>query len=143
MSVPAWIALRPECVLNPLVFSALLAAGLGLCLYLFATLKVEIRGLLKRIQEHQRQIQGLEGALAEARNGLGRLECDLREIESQTGMLVEPAPARSGLNLSKRTQVLRRHRAGEDPAAIASALELPRAEVELLIKVQRLVLEKM
>ena len=56
-------------------------------------------------------------------------------------MLVAPVPARSGINLSKRTQVLRMHRTGRDSAAIAAELALPRSEVELLIKVHRIVLE--
>ncbi len=143
MSVPGWIGQSAEYVLHPLVLCGLVAAGLGLCLYLFTTLKVEIRALLKGRLEDRRQIQALEDALGQAREVLLRLERDLREVESQTGMLVEPAPPRSGLNLSKRTQVLRRHRAGEDAAGIAAALHLPRAEVDLLIKVQRLVLEQM
>jgi hypothetical protein len=46
------------------------------------------------------------------------------------------------LNLSKRTQVLRLHRAGEGSAAIATSLGLPRGEVDLLIKVHGMVLEQ-
>jgi len=143
MSALAWIAWSLEGVLHPLVFYALLAVGLGLCLYLFGTLKIELRGLLRRHLEDQQQFQALETALSEARLALARLEGDLRAVESQTGMLVPPAPAPSGLNLSKRTQVLRRLRAGEDSAGIAASLGLPRAEVDLLIKVHRLVLQQM
>ena len=124
---------------HPLVFLALLAAGLGLCLCLFATLKAEIQGLRRRALADRQQLQTLEGALREARVAVQSLETDLREVENQTGMLVAPAPARSGLNLSRRTQVLRLHRAGQDTAGIAAALALPRSEVELLIKVHRIV----
>ena len=79
----------------------------------------------------------------EARQTGQSLESDLRAVERQTGMLVAPAPARSGLNLSKRTHVLRMHRAGQDNTAIAAALALPRAEVDLLIKVHRIVVEQL
>ena len=48
-----------------------------------------------------------------------------------------------GLNLSKRSQALRMHRRGEAPAQIAAALNIPSQEVELLIKVQRIVLSNM
>ncbi len=131
MSAAAWL-------LQPLLCYALLAAGLALGLCLFLTLKSEIRGLLRRRLEEQRQVRALETALAEVRLALETLERDLRQVESQAGMLVPPQPARSGLNLSKRTQVLRMHRAGQDQAGIAAALALPRAEVELLLKVHQI-----
>jgi hypothetical protein len=143
MSALPGIAWNPECLLQPLVFYVLLAAGFGLCLYLFATLKAEIQCLLRRSLEERRHWQALESSLGEARLAVQSLETGLREVELQTGMLVAPAPARSGLNLSKRTQVLRMHRAGQDSAGIAAVLALPRSEVELLIKVQRIVVGQM
>jgi DNA-binding NarL/FixJ family response regulator len=142
MSAFVWIAWNPQYLLQPLVFYVLLAAGFGLCLYLFVTLKAEIRVLLRRSLEERQQIQAFESALADARLVLQSLETDLREVERQTGMLVAPVPARSGLNLSKRTQVLRMVRAGQDGAGIAASLALPRSEVELLIKVHRIALER-
>jgi hypothetical protein len=51
-----------------------------------------------------------------------------------------PATPRSGLNLEKRSQALRLHRRGEAPAEIAATLDIPLQEVELLIKVHRIVL---
>ncbi|MGO4882636.1 MAG: hypothetical protein ACLP59_17735 [Bryobacteraceae bacterium] len=137
------IVLKPEFLLQPLIFYLLLAAGMASCLYLFATLKTETRALLRRCQEDGNRIQALETALHEARQTGQSLESDLRAVERQTGMLVAPAPARSGLNLSKRTHVLRMHRAGQDNTAIAAALALPRAEVDLLIKVHRIVVEQL
>ena len=128
-------------ILHLLVLYALLAVGLGLCLHLFVTLKVELRAESRRRLADRQQILKLEGALREAHLGLERLEGDLREVEQQTGMLVAPAPPRSGLNLNKRTQVLRMHRAGQDGAGIAASLGLPRAEVDLLIKVHGIVLD--
>jgi hypothetical protein len=142
MSAFLWIAWNPEFMLQPLVFYVLLAAGFGLCLYLFVTLKTEIRGLLRRSLQERQQVEALETALGDARLAVQSLETDLRAVERQTGMLVAPAPARSGLNLSKRTHVLRMHRAGQDGAGIAAALALPRSEVELLIKVHRIVMEQ-
>jgi hypothetical protein len=142
MSAFLWIAWNPEFMLQPLVFYVLLAAGFGLCLYLFVTLKAEIRGLLRRSLQERQQVEALETALGDARLAVQSLETDLRAVERQTGMLVAPAPARSGLNLSKRTHVLRMHRAGQDGAGIAAALALPRSEVELLIKVHRIVMEQ-
>ena len=142
MSAFLGIAWHPDFMLQQLICYVLLAVGLGLCLYLFVTLKVEIRGLLRRCLDGRQQVQALETALGDARLAAQSLESDLREVERQTGMLVAPAPARSGLNLSKRTHVLRMHRAGQDSAGIAAALALPRSEVELLIKVHRIVVDQ-
>jgi DNA-binding NarL/FixJ family response regulator len=136
------LAWNPEFMLQPLAYYVLMATGFGLCLYLFVTLKAEIRGLLRRRIEDRQRLEAVEAALCDVRLGAESLESDLRAIERQTGMLVAPAPARSGLNLSKRTHVLRMHRAGQETAGIAAALALPRSEVELLIKVQRIVVEQ-
>ena len=126
-----------------LLFYAVAAMGMLLSLYLFVTLKYEIRIVFRRHLAEQQRVGELETALGQARLAMEKLEKDLREVERQTGMLVAPPPARSGLNLSKRTQVLRMHRSGQDSAAIAAALSLPRAEVDLLVKVHRIVVQKL
>ena len=64
------------------------------------------------------------------------LERERRQFIVQPG----PAPATNGLNLTKRSQVLQLHRRGETPQQIALALGVPRNEIELLIKVQQIVL---
>jgi hypothetical protein len=51
----------------------------------------------------------------------------------------QPAP-RAGLNLGKRSQALRMHRRGDSADQIAASLEVPRQEVELLLKVHRIVM---
>jgi len=136
------IARTVDFLSQPLAFYGWLALGLGLCLYLFITLKAGMSALTRRRLEDQQQVQELSTALGEARLEMQTLASDLREVEQQTGMLTAPAPARSGLNLSKRTQVLRRHRAGEDAAKIAATLGLPRGEVDLLVKVQGMLLQQ-
>jgi hypothetical protein len=58
---------------------------------------------------------------------------------------IESPPAgvpRPGLNLSKRSQALRMHRRGDAPAEIASALGVPLQEIDLLLKVHRIVISK-
>jgi len=129
-------------IVQPLVCYILLAVSLGLVLYLFVTLKAEIRRAERRSLADRQQVAELQEALGETRLAVATLETDLREVERQTGMLVAPEPARSGLNLSKRTQVLRMQRTGQDSAGIATALALPRAEVELLLKVHRMIVER-
>ena len=63
----------------------------------------------------------------------------LRDSEDRAGVLVAPEPPRSGLNLTKRSQVIRMSRRGERAENIAASLSLPRGEVDLLLKINALV----
>jgi hypothetical protein len=119
---------------NPLTFYTLLAVGLVLSLYLFVTLKREIQAGRKRQAT-------LEAALHRVSAGMGEVTTKLAETEERAALLVAPAPPRSGLNLSTRSQALRMWRRGDAPQQIAGALSIPEREVELLLKVQRLVME--
>jgi phage-related baseplate assembly protein len=116
----------------------LLAAGLGLCLYLFVTLKREIWKLEAR---WRRQQSALEDAIQQMRADVEDLKTRLQEAEERAGLLVAPTPPRSGLNLSKRTQALRMFHRGESPEQIAAALSIPENEVQLLLKVNRILVE--
>lgn len=83
-----------------------------------------------------------EAALDELRSTLESVTARVSELRS----LPPAGPAgslRSGLNLTRRSQALRMHRRGDSPAAIATALGLPHQEVELLIKVQKIVLSNL
>jgi len=74
------------------------------------------------------------------RDGLESLAARLHELRRSPPVTIEPGTARPGLNLNKRTQALRMHRRGDTSDEIASTLELPRQEVELLLKVHQIVL---
>ena len=63
-----------------------------------------------------------------------------KELSQISGLLVPPSPTRSGLNLSKRSQALQMSRRGDTPQDIAAALSIPKNEVELMVKVQRIVM---
>lgn len=114
-----------------LILLALICAALGLCGYLFVTLKKEI---YRRDKE----------AGAAARDSLERMETLRREIaELRTEMDRMPGfapavPSGTSMNLNKRTQAIRMIRMGDGIQQIASALSLPRNEVALLIKIQEL-----
>ena len=64
----------------------------------------------------------------------------LRELEQRPASPEIPIGPRAGLNLTKRSQALRLHRRGESPAQIAASLDIPRQEVDLLLKVHRIVI---
>lgn len=116
------------------VYTALGVEALGLlaALFLFLSLKREPAGDAREWKDEIERIrENLEGRLES-------LDTRLRAAEDRSTALVPPAPLRSGFNLNKRTQVLRLSRQGEKPAGIAAALQLPRAEVELLLRVEEL-----
>jgi hypothetical protein len=79
-------------------------------------------------------------AIEVLRQELQALQQQVQESRYYTPPAVTPPAPRSGLNLDKRSQALRLHRRGESPAHIAAMLELPLQEVDLLIKVHRIVL---
>ena len=69
------------------------------------------------------------------------LAVQVRELKQEPGVAPEtPQQVRSGFNLSKRSQALRLHRRGDQPREIAGTLDVPSQEVELLLKVHRIVM---
>src|SRR5579864_2216426 len=107
---------------------AMLASGCVICLCVFLSLKSEIRKLRARLSNR------------DVKTALEDMSTRLQEAEERAGMLVAPAPLRSGLNLNKRTQVIRMSRRGERTESIAASLSLPRRQVELLLKVHSMAL---
>jgi hypothetical protein len=109
-----------------LILPVFLAFGLLAMLGLFITLKREVE--------------------LRARKDRDRVEAMLaRLIEAEARMPPGPVPTselnfavRPGLNLSKRVQVMRMLREGEDTSQIAAVLGLSRGEVQLLVSVQNL-----
>jgi hypothetical protein len=124
-------------ILTPAAAWALVAAGLGLglyvALYLFCTLKIEIRAA---------QRKGADAPLPE----FGELRRRLDQVErGQRGPeLAAPSdvPVRPGMNLSRRSQVLSLSRRGDTPEQIASLMGLATGEVRLLLKIHHLVIQQ-
>ena len=115
---------------------ALQAAGSIACLLIFLSLKQEIRRLKLRLDRHQ---AGEATAARDLKLRLEAITLRLRDSEDRAGVLVAPEPPRSGLNLTKRSQVIRMSRRGERAENIAASLSLPRGEVDLLLKINALV----
>jgi hypothetical protein len=74
------------------------------------------------------------------RSALDGLAAQLHSLQELPAPPQVAGPARAGLNLAKRSQALRLHRHGNSAAQIAATLEIPVQEVELLLKIQRIVL---
>lgn len=123
-------------VAGPWIPFALFAAGLGLSLWLARLLMRDNRALRIHLQEQE---TAGRGAIESIQAELAALQKGLKEAEERAGLLVAPTAPRSGFNVSKRSLALRMSRLGEKSENIASALSLPRREVDLLLKVQKIV----
>ncbi|MGD0616052.1 MAG: hypothetical protein ABSB67_00165 [Bryobacteraceae bacterium] len=122
-----------QILLSPGLPYVLLAAGLIACIVLFISLKLEIR----------RKPGGSNGNVEETVDGLSAA---FEQIRARLEDAMQPPPAptvwsgNASVNLNRRGQVLRLFRRGDTPRQIASALGMRQGEVDLIIKIHRMVL---
>lgn len=108
---------------------ALVALGLIAALALFVSLKREFRSHVQKTRTRLDEV---------------RLQLQNVQLQNSQRTMPDPPPVtppvslRSGMNLTKRTQALRLLRRGEDISHVAAALGVPRREIELLVRVQKL-----
>jgi hypothetical protein len=93
-----------------------------------------VEGMLLRLKEAGAAIAA--GVSAQRAGGPGGGGDDAGFVSSP--LAFAHAGPRPGMNVSRRVQALRLLRRGEDLGYIASALGVPRCEVELLVRVHRL-----
>jgi hypothetical protein len=118
--------------LIPLAPFVLIGINSVLCLFFFLCLEHEMRVMKLRLRRRQ---SAQESATHDLKAQVAELSARVLDTEERTGVLVAPIPPKSGLNLNKRSQVIRMSRRGEQAEAIAASLNLPQREVELLLKV--------
>jgi hypothetical protein len=99
--------------------------------------KALVRDAERRTQACSEQFQMELAALRENQKAF---ETELREFRQHPPVSMIPSTPRPGLNLTKRSQALRMHRLGDPPERIAAALEIPTQQVDLLLKVHRIVI---
>jgi len=91
---------------------------------------------------HEEACRLAETRVAEVQSKLDALAAEVayafEQAATMPAALVKPA-----MNLNKRSHALRLHRRGDPPEAIAAQLGLPVQEVDLLIKVHRIVLSSL
>jgi len=103
-----------------LVPYAAVALGLAVTLVLFLSVKIEMQ---RNTRRERKRVDDM----------LGRL----KEASPQTAETVfVPVALQPGFNINRRVHAARLLRKGEDVGHIASVLGVPRAEVELLARVQ-------
>jgi DNA-binding NarL/FixJ family response regulator len=82
----------------------------------------------------------LEAEVQAMRQTIEGLAAQVQDVQQLSRVAAAPAVPKPGLNLSKRSQALRMHRRGEAAGQIADALDIPLQEVDLLLKVHRIVM---
>jgi len=119
--------------LSLLTILALVLAATALCL---------VRSAARAARKGRQSEDGeLPSAVQALRADLESLAAQIRDAPASQAQLA--GPPRSGFNLAKRSQALRLNRRGTSPAQIAATLELPLQEVELLLKVDRIVVSNL
>jgi hypothetical protein len=115
----------------------LTVAAIGVSLFAVWRTQILVAMADRRAQARTEEVRAAAGALQKT------LDAQAEQLEDlQRQPLSAPAPfvPRAGLNLGKRTQVLRMYRNGDAPDRIAASLDVPRQEVDLLLKVHRIVI---
>ncbi len=82
-------------------------------------------------------------AIAAAQSQCNAIGMELQAVKSQPLPEILPGLPKPGMNLTRRSHALRLHRKGDSAEQIAVALELPRQEVDLLVKVHQIVLNNL
>ncbi len=124
-----------DILLHPLAAYVALALGLGVSIGLFVQVKAEMRRQAKRWAEERTALQADNLALR------GALD-DFKNEPAPVSESPPPPPRRPSINMTRRSQVLRLHHRGEMPEQIAAALGVPLNEVDLMLKVNRMVNER-
>jgi hypothetical protein len=132
--------------MNTLILPLGLMCGIVLCataVSLFVAFRAQ--RLLAEIDERERRarVQKAEQLqdLNPLRETVATLASQIRDLQSHPPVISQATVPKAGFNLGKRSQALRMHRRGEASEQIATALELPRQEVELLLKIHRIVIQ--
>ena len=117
--------------------TAFVLASLALSFYTLFSAKAHVHGAASSEQASRSEC---EASLQAMQSSLEGLAAQVHDMQQQPPTTFVTANTKPGLNLSKRSHALRLHRRGDPPQQIAAALEIPLQEVDLLIKVHRIVM---
>jgi hypothetical protein len=122
--------------LLPLLIAAI---SLIVALGVMCTLGQRLRVLGGRSGKHEAALQFESARLT---TEIAELKAKVQELEDtgQTLLPAAPSAATNGVGNTLRSKVLKMHRLGQSPERIAGSLRLPQGEVDLLVKVHRIVM---
>lgn len=119
--------------------SIALALNLILVLGLFFGMNRTIWKLRKKVGRHESKLEATVVRLAEEIDNLSRKMAERDEADAAQPAAGAPTLA-TGLNTTLRSKVLKMHRMGQSMDHIADSLQVPKGEVDLLVKVHRVVM---
>ncbi|HEY7392070.1 MAG TPA: hypothetical protein VH640_26365 [Bryobacteraceae bacterium] len=122
------------------IVTTLALSALGVSWFAFVYAKSLVQAASRRSGELQSE---MERTVQATKAGLEALTAEVQDLERQPAVTMAPGNPRPGLNLTNRSQALRLHRRGEPAEKIAGILAIPKQEVDLLLKVHRIVLNTM
>lgn len=96
-----------------------------------------MRNLRTRLAQCEARVQS---ETADLMNRIASLKLRLTELEEESPAAANAAPSGCGLDGTMRSKVLKMDRLGQSPERIADALHLPKGEVELLVRVHKIVM---
>jgi hypothetical protein len=123
-------------LLIPLLPYLFLTASLVLLLGLLYGMNQRIRKLRAQVGKCEARLQA---ETAQFVNLLASLKLRIEELEAQPPAAVSTV-ATAGLNSTVRSKVLKMHQLGQAPGKISETLQVPQGEVDLLVKVHRIVM---
>jgi hypothetical protein len=136
----------PISVEHPVAYYGTLSAAMSACLYLFVSVARDMEGVRRqidrRIGDAERETGTIGAQLASLETRLGEWAGRTRDVEEKVAGLAalrRPQAMSTGVDANQRTQVLRLARRGDRAEQIAAELQVPKSEVDLLLKVQRAV----
>lgn len=119
-------------------------ANLALVLGILLTLNQRVLQLRARSGKQEKTLETetarLSAEIAELKSHMLELEHTDNSIASGSATPGSSAATGNSLNNTLRSKVLKLHRLGQSPDRIAGSLRVPRGEVDLLVKVHKIVM---
>lgn len=120
--------------------------NLAVVLAVIFGLSQRVRQLRARAVKHEKTIEAettrVSGEIADLRNRMSELERELEQSQrAAADASVPAAPVASGVNHTLRSKVLKMHRLGQSADRIAGSLRISQGEVDLLVKVHKIVMQ--
>lgn len=119
-------------------------ANLALVLGVLLGLSQRVRQLRLRAARDEKTLEAqsarLSSEMAELQNRMLELEQELQHVDRSPESALPPAAAANGVNHTLRSKVLKMHRLGQSADRIAGSLRVPKGEVDLLVKVHKIVM---
>jgi len=129
------LAVPPFVILFAMLVGLMLA---GVAASLLALMRAKaLLGTAEKLSRHS--LDQCNTSIASMQQNLNGLAKQMHEV-SQPVATTTVFTSKPGLNLTKRSQAIRMHRRGDSPEHIAKSLEIPLQEVDLLLKVHRIVI---